>query len=36
MFEYKLYINDNSERIAYLRILAANNFLMRTKIIRDS
>jgi hypothetical protein len=36
IFEYELYINNNPERIIYLRILAAKNPSIRTEIIRDS
>jgi hypothetical protein len=36
IFEYELHINDNPEYIAYLRILAAKNLLIRTDIIRNS
>jgi hypothetical protein len=36
IFEYELYINNNFECIAYLRILAAKNFPIRTDIIRNS
>jgi hypothetical protein len=36
MLEYELYINDNSERIVYLRILAAKNFPIRRDIIQNS
>jgi hypothetical protein len=36
MFEYELYINNNLERIVYLRIFAAKSFLIYTDIIRNS
>jgi hypothetical protein len=36
MFKYKLYINNNFERMIYLRIFAAKNFPMRINIIRNS
>jgi hypothetical protein len=35
IFEYELYINNNLERIVYLRILAAKSFPIRTDIIRN-
>jgi hypothetical protein len=35
MLEYELRINNNPERIVYLRIFAAKSFSIRTDIIRN-